>query len=134
VESPEESAPTILIADDDALIRLVLERALRTRGYEVTAAATRNDCIEAYTSSNVNLIILDAHMPGNSLEQTLELMSEHRPLPHTIIMSGDGERPDWLPADKRYVSKPFDLTDFLEVVALHLAGGDSTTRHDDLHS
>jgi two-component system nitrogen regulation response regulator GlnG len=127
VESPEQSVPTILIADDDALIRLVLERALRARGYAVTATSTRHDCFAEFSNSRFDLAILDAHMPGPSLEESLALMSETRPLPRTIIMSGDLERPSWLRAEFSYISKPFDLSTFLETVAAYLDGGEPTT-------
>jgi CheY-like chemotaxis protein len=132
VESPEKSASTILVADDDALICRVVERALRSRGYVVAATATREDSITAYENTVFDLAILDAHMPGPSLEDMLGLMRATRPLPRIIIMSGDLERPAWLPAEQSFISKPFDLSTFLETVALLLDGGDSEVSHESL--
>lgn len=133
MESPEPSVPTILIADDDALIRLVLERALRSQGYTVTVASSRADSFTAYVDSSFDLVILDAHMPGPTLADSLSLMGRTRQLPQTIIMSGDLERPAWLPAAQSYISKPFDLSEFLDVVALHLAREKPATQGEESH-
>jgi DNA-binding NtrC family response regulator len=132
VETLEKSALRILVADDDALICRVVERALRSRGYVVTATATWEDTIAVYENAVFGLVILDAHMPGPSLENVLGQMRQTRPLPRTIIMSGDLERPTWLPEEQSFISKPFDLSTFLQTVARLLESGDFEVSHENV--
>lgn len=53
----------ILVVDDEASIRRILETRLKMVGYEVITAADGEEALEAYNKHNPDLIILDIMMP-----------------------------------------------------------------------
>ncbi len=54
----------ILVADDDADARALLQSALGLLGHDVVAAASGQAAIDCATKKVFDLIILDWHMPG----------------------------------------------------------------------
>ena len=119
MEHLDELVPTILIADDDELICMLVSRALRSRGFGVIVAHTRTESFDAHRATPHDLVILDAHMPGPNLEASLTSMALERSLPPVLVISGDTDRPGWLASHMGYLSKPFGLDDlFSEVTRL----------------
>lgn len=57
------SASTILVADDDALLRGLVEHRLTAQGYQVRTASNGGEAIEAARKHSPDLIVLDAMMP-----------------------------------------------------------------------
>jgi two-component system chemotaxis response regulator CheY len=55
---------TILIVDDSPTIRLILQFALESRGYNVVMAGDGEDGLVALEREQVDLVILDVFMPG----------------------------------------------------------------------
>ncbi|MGD9580397.1 MAG: response regulator transcription factor RpaB [Vampirovibrionia bacterium] len=53
----------ILVVDDEASIRRILETRLKMVGYEVTTAADGEEALELFSKFNPDLIILDVMMP-----------------------------------------------------------------------
>src|SRR5437870_504825 len=58
------SAPSILVVDDDAPIRRMLERTLVAEGYEVTGVGDGGSALAAVERSAPELILLDVALPG----------------------------------------------------------------------
>ena len=54
----------ILVVDDDAPIRRMLERTLAAEGYAVESAADGGDALVSVERSTPDLILLDVTMPG----------------------------------------------------------------------
>ncbi|HVA78900.1 MAG TPA: response regulator, partial [Candidatus Binataceae bacterium] len=59
-----EPGATILIADDDPAIRLVLRHRLEAEGYSVEEAPDSAAALEALRSNRFDVAILDIIMPG----------------------------------------------------------------------
>jgi two-component system, OmpR family, response regulator MprA len=68
---------TILVLDDDDLIRHALARAFGRDGHRVTPAATRAEAMAA--AASVDLAVMDIHAgPENGIEITRELLASGR--------------------------------------------------------
>jgi DNA-binding NtrC family response regulator len=80
----------ILIVDDEAPIRELLESYFTKHGYEVTTAADAAEAISKADSVPLHLVILDVLLPdSDGLEILEKLKSAHPALP-IIIMTGIG--------------------------------------------
>lgn len=64
LESTEsESRQKILVADDEASIRRILETRLKMVGYDVVTAADGEEAVEVFNKTNPDLVVLDVMMP-----------------------------------------------------------------------
>ena len=80
----------ILIIDDDAQIRRMLERALTGVGYEVVEAKDGDDGLKAFAKHRPELVVTDIVMPDR---EGLETIRELRRLaPHSRCRSS---KPPW---------------------------------------
>lgn len=106
----------VLVADDDAVTRRLLEHALAEAGYVVTSAADGAECLERLTPE-VALAILDLRMPRLSgLECLREARRRFPDLP-VLVISQFGEIRDAVAAMKEgafeYLTKPVDVDQLL---------------------
>ncbi len=111
----------LLVVDDDRRLRTLLEKYLSDHGFLVTAAANTIQASEALDKENINLIILDLMMPGESgLEFTEKLRANHthplRTVPILMLtaLSDPQQRIEGLQkgADD-YLTKPFEPKELL---------------------
>jgi DNA-binding response OmpR family regulator len=115
--STANTTATILVVDDDALISDVLGMALESHGYVVVTPTGVSEINVA--AHDVQLVILDAHIPGVSFEQTMELLRE-RAIP-VLVISGDTEPPANV-SRSQFLHKPIELDDLLHQVQHMLSG------------
>jgi DNA-binding response OmpR family regulator len=112
-------ARTILLVDDDALMRRSLAFHLEQAGYQVHTAANAEDAIAFVQHSPPDLVLLDIALPGmDGLDALRELKAGHN-LP-VIFLTGRRRELDEvlgleLGADD-YITKPFDV----DVVLAHV--------------
>jgi DNA-binding response OmpR family regulator len=112
-------ARTILLVDDDALMRRSLAFHMEQAGYKVQTAANAEDAISLVQNTPPDLVILDIGLPGmDGLDALRELKSRHN-LP-IIFLTGRRREFDEvlgleLGADD-YITKPFDV----DVVLAHV--------------
>jgi CheY-like chemotaxis protein len=79
--------PTVLIVDDDLVIRRLLRHMLRQRGYEVRVAVNGEEALTLLEQQPVALAIVDRTMPvldGIGLVKAIRASERHRRLP--VIM------------------------------------------------
>lgn len=106
-----EAQTKILIVEDDARTRTLLERYLKEQGFAVVSVPNARRCDEALAAHPVKLMILDLMLPGEdglSLCRRLRGRGEHVPI---IILTARGDEIDRvvgleIGADD-YVPKPF---------------------------
>jgi two-component system phosphate regulon response regulator OmpR len=73
-----DEAPHVLLVDDDARIRSLLERFLRTQAFRVTSADSVPDARRKLAGFVFDLVVLDIMMPGeDGLSLLAELKAEH---------------------------------------------------------
>lgn len=111
---------TILVVDDDVLIRGFLCELLEQEGYAVAAAGDGGDALAVLERQPVDLIVSDVVMPrmgGIALRESLRTSKRSTPL---ILMSAMAK--PRLFDDAVFVRKPFDMELFLETVVDCLGG------------
>ncbi len=74
---------SILVVDDDPLIRTLIEHKLRQRGFEVTSAESGEEGLRQAAAKRPDLIVLDAMMP-NSTASRCCIASSRTPVPQAF--------------------------------------------------
>jgi nitrogen regulation protein NR(I) len=110
----------VLIADDEANIRRVLEAILRRDGYDVVTVGNGNEAL-ANMGRGIDTVITDLKMPGmDGMTLLRRLASEHTEVP-VIMITAHGSVENAVEAVKRgafdYVEKPFDQEQIRQIVA-----------------
>ena len=115
-------AQTILVVEDEFLIRFDLSDALRELGYQVLEAANGDEGQEILLSGQrVDLIVTDVRMPGQVDGMELTRRSKHQaPDRPVIVCSAHLSASDSYPADA-FLAKPY-LTATLVGVIERLIG------------
>ena len=107
----------ILVAEDDANIRLGLAATLESEGYAVTAASDGAQALKLYPQDKYDLVVLDVMMPKMSgYDVCRELRAKGARVP-VLLLTAKGEEIDKvvglkLGADD-YVTKPFGVQELL---------------------
>lgn len=111
----KERAPTILIVDDEALIRMTVSDFLQECGFKVLEASNAAEAIEVIQSSQIiiDLVFSDVRMPGEIDGFGLSTwIKKNRPELPVILTSGDAKTSDTALAicsEVPFLPKPFDL-------------------------
>ena len=108
-----ETAPTVLVVEDEAHMRSFLRTTLVHNGYEVVEAATGARAVQALRLGGVNLVLLDLGLPdvdGLDLLQRIRHRQERLPI---IVLSSRGDEAGKVAAldlgADDYVTKPFGM-------------------------
>jgi two-component system, OmpR family, response regulator MprA len=106
------SPVAVLLVDDDASIRRMLERTLAAEGYDVAAVADGGSALAAVERSVPDAIVLDVAMPGlDGLSVTRRLRGKGLAVPILLLTARDAleERVAGLDAGADdYLVKPFE--------------------------
>ncbi|HWB96366.1 MAG TPA: sigma-54 dependent transcriptional regulator [Bryobacteraceae bacterium] len=104
--------PRILVVDDDANLRWVLETQLEQMGYTVTAAADGAAAIQAIEKETPALVLTDLKMPGVSGMELLEQIRRDYPEIPVLIITAFGTIQSAVQAMRAgaydYLAKPID--------------------------
>lgn len=127
METSPEAAPTVLIADNDAVIGDLLGDVLERHGVAVTRALDGTTARAMARAPGLRVVVCDLDMPGASGLEVVASMADLSPPPAVVIVSGyvDADVADELarwPFVRRVLRKPFDLLEFAAIVR-ELAGG-----------
>ena len=125
-----QHASRILLCDDSPVERLALAHFLRGTGYAVDEAGDGESAILYLKHREVDLVVLDLHMPQVDGFQVLSYLQEHRRGLPVVLMSGmplheiqhkmnDLPTPELPPL----LIKPINLDQFLGILDLQLQGG-----------
>jgi len=112
-----ESAPSLLIVDDDRVLRDTLANAFTKRGYRVASAASYDEALSACTNARPSLAVIDLRMPGKGglelIPELLVIMPDLR----IVVLTGYGSIATALEAVRKgaihYLQKPADVDDIL---------------------
>jgi DNA-binding NtrC family response regulator len=117
---PTREHCTILVADDDAVIRGNLALLLRSEGYHVVEASDGLRAAELLADRSVALVLLDLKMPGRGGMDVLREHKDYLEETPVIVITALGGSAVAIEAMKLgaydYITKPFDLDEVLFTV------------------
>ena len=116
---------TILLADDDAAIRTVLNQALGRVGYEVRSTGNAATLWRWVSQGEGDLIITDVVMPDENAFDLIPRIKRARPEIPIVVMSAQNTLKTAITAAERgayeYLPKPFDLKELISIVGRALS-------------
>ncbi|WP_431859072.1 response regulator [Azospirillum sp.] len=117
-----EQARTILVVEDNVLMRKLFVRCLEEGGYTVVEAEDPRDVVDLMLDATPDLVVMDIVMPGMSGVELIKLIRGDSRLSRTPVLAVTNLA---TPADKRrladagfngHVSKPIKPKDFITTV------------------
>lgn len=120
-----QRSQTVLIADDDAAIRTVLNQALTRAGYSVRVTSNGTSLWRWVSEGEGDLVITDVVMPDENAFDLLPRMKKARPDLPIIVMSAQNTFMTAVRASEKgaydYLPKPFDLKELIAIVGRAMA-------------
>lgn len=123
----EKSSPKILVVDDDAAIRRLIERALRSEGYEVHTCPSAEAALSTLQERHdFALVLVDVMMGGETGVQFVtrirsgEAGADRATIPVVFVTGEDDAKTYEASFDlgaQRYVTKPFSADELINVVS-----------------
>ncbi|RPF70992.1 response regulator transcription factor [Aurantiacibacter spongiae] len=121
--------PTILVADDEPLLRELLEFRLTQRGYDTILAADGREAVRQLENGSPDAVVLDMMMPvhdGLEILRRIRSSDDHSDTPVVMLTARRGEK-DIVGAlelgANDYLVKPFMPEELLARLARLLKGG-----------
>lgn len=124
---PWRGSGTVLVVDDEPMVRVVMTAVLAAAGFEVLEAGDGREGLRVFREHGVEIraVFLDLSMPRMNGEEAFAEMRRSNPSIPVVLLSGLNERdsvdrfPDDGPAG--FLSKPFKPAALLEKVREVLA-------------
>jgi two-component system response regulator RegA len=114
---PRETLPSILLVDDDEVLRERLAQAIRARGYEVRTAGSAEEALREATKESPEMAVLDLRMPGVSGLELLRELRKQDPTTKVVMLTGYGSIATAVQAVQEgaigYLPKPADADEIL---------------------
>jgi signal transduction histidine kinase len=106
---------TVLIVDDDEIIRKQLEKKLKRNFFKTIMSAYGKTALEKLAQDEVDIMILDVKLPDMDGLEVLEKVKERKPDCEVIIVTGFGTREIAVQSLRRgaidYIEKPIKMDD-----------------------
>ncbi len=113
VAPPAAGSGTVLVAEDEQVVRVLIRKVLEQAGYTVLLAASGEEALhlaEHYENS-IHLLVTDVVMPGMSGRELMRRLVERRPAVKVLYLSGYSdeavERHGVLDPGTAFMQKPF---------------------------
>ena len=111
----EQKSARILIAEDEANLRMVLQKELERLGYRVQAAPDGDAALRKLEESNVDVLLCDINMPKVDGIEVLRRVHERPNPPEVIMLTGQATVETAVEALKLgaydYLTKPYTITE-----------------------
>lgn len=106
---------TVLIVDDDEIVRKQLENELRRAYFKPLSASSGNEALAIVASMKVDIILLDVKLPDMDGIDLLEKIKSQNPACETIVITGYGCEEIAIRALRKgaidYIEKPLNLNE-----------------------
>jgi CheY-like chemotaxis protein len=105
---------TVLVVEDEALVRMLIVDVLDELGYQVLEARDANEAMPALSSGKpIDLLLTDVGLPGLNGRQLAEVARQHRPDLRVLFLTGYAEhatrRSEFLGPGMDMMVKPFEV-------------------------
>lgn len=111
----ETQTTRLLIAEDEANLRLVLQKELQRLGYRVQVAPDGEAALRRLEESNVDVLLCDINMPRMDGMELLRRVHERPNPPEVIMLTGQGTIETAVEAMKigayDYLTKPYTINE-----------------------
>jgi len=126
-----KKAGTLLVADDDSMMRYWLTSILNNGSYQVIGEASNGeDAVTLCAELKPDLVLLDINMPKMDGMQALEEIRKSSPASMVLMVSVEASKENYEEATRKgaagFIVKPFDADRLLEKI-------DSCFREKELH-
>ncbi|MFP4393802.1 MAG: response regulator, partial [Anaerolineales bacterium] len=122
-----EQKGTILVVDDDILVRKSIERILSGRGYEAQTASSAEEAKQVLGRRFYDLVITDLEMPGEDGMALLAHIKRRLPDTGVVMLTGHGSKDVVIEALRRgvddFLEKPYKPHELINVVDREVARG-----------
>ena len=112
---------TILIIDDEPIIRKLLARMMELEGYEVFQAADRASGLKLLTAKTPQLVLCDVFLPDGNVVEMVKEIKELQPETEVILLTAHGNIPDGVQAIKNgafdYITKGDDNNKIIPIIS-----------------
>ncbi len=119
-----EIGDTVLVVDDEALVRDLLTQFLHLRGYRVLGAKDGPEALTIVEQSKPDLVILDLLLPGMNGVDVLQALRDKAYSGGVIILTGSHNeellKDAWALGPQEVLGKPLDLERLLTAIQLVL--------------
>ena len=116
-EIGRDTLPSLLLVDDDEVLRERLAQAIRSRGYEVRTAGTAEEALREAAADSPEMAVLDLKMPGMSGLELLRELRQQDPSTRVLMLTGYGSIATAVQAVREgavgYLPKPADADEIL---------------------
>ncbi len=87
------TSPSVLIVDDEDMVRTALEQWLRLSGFETATASNAEEALAAIDDRHPHIVLTDVRMPGLSGMDLLRSIAERGLPTEVILITGHGDVP-----------------------------------------
>jgi CheY-like chemotaxis protein len=124
---PQARRPlSVLIVDDEEVVRTFVQRVLREAGYETETASDGPEALDAVRQMEPDLLLTDVNMPQMSGDELARQLRQSRPGLKVLYLTGFSDqlfrekRTLW--QDEAYLDKPCSVLALLQAVSLITVG------------
>jgi two-component system response regulator HydG len=123
---------SVLVVDDELLIRKSLAKVMRARGYAVELASSGAEGLQKVTEARPQVMILDMRLPDTDGLSVLRQVREIDPLLQVIVITAFGDVTSAVDAMKLgacdFLRKPYEMEDIVLAVQSARRGASSRAR------
>jgi hypothetical protein len=121
----ERTIKTVLVIDDEELIRILTQSFLTQLGYQAVLATSGEEGVLLFKKNpeKFQLVLSDITMPGIDGIETVRRLRKIDPSLKAIISSGySSERIDSIPKDAIFLAKPYSIAELKSAIS-RISGG-----------
>ena len=116
---PTVAAGTILLVDDEPIVRQLAERALRAAGWKIVAADSAENALASMRTIAPDAVVADLTLPGMDGRALVAALRQRWPNLPAVMVSGYTDSAGWADPDPEktvFLAKPFPLSALVAAV------------------